>query len=109
MHPSAPPLPLRVLFLNRAYWPDVEATGHLLGELSGHLTRRGHRVAVVAGQPNFLEHRLPAREFQHGVGIVRVGNPRFKKGSFAGRVIGLLGYVLLSTWAVLWRRRPDVF
>jgi glycosyltransferase involved in cell wall biosynthesis len=97
---------LRVLFLNRCYWPDVEATGHLLGELCGDLARK-HRVTVIAGQPNFLEQRLPARESHLGVEIIRVGNRRFRKGSFIGRALGLLSYLILAAWEAL-GRRPDV-
>lgn len=102
------PSALRVLFLNRAYWPDVEATGHLLGELCGDLARRGLRVSVIAGQPNFYEGRLPSRESHQGVEIVRVGNRRFSKGSFIGRVIGLLSYVMLCAWAAIRHPRPHV-
>jgi glycosyltransferase involved in cell wall biosynthesis len=100
--------PLRILFLNRAYWPDVEATGHLLGELCTDLARRGHSISVIAGQPNFLDERLPARQTHDGVEIIRVGNRRFQKASFLSRVIGLLSYVILAAWAALWHRRPDV-
>lgn len=99
---------LRVLFLNRAYWPDVEATGHLLGELCGDLAKRGLQISVIAGQPNFSDQRLPPREVHDGVEITRVGNRRFKKASFVSRAIGLLSYMALTTWECLWRRRPDV-
>lgn len=109
-HPPSPArgTPLRVLFLNRSYWPDVEATGHLLGELCGDLSRRGHQVSVIAGQPNFLDRRLPAREFHDGVEIIRVGNRRFSKGSFVGRVIGLLSYLVLCAVATLRQPRPEI-
>jgi glycosyltransferase involved in cell wall biosynthesis len=105
---TAPASSLRVLFLNRSYWPDVEATGHLLGELCGDLSRRGHRITVIAGQPNFLDRRLPSREFHDGVEILRVGNRRFSKGSFIGRIVGLLSYLVLCAFAAFRQPRPDV-
>jgi glycosyltransferase involved in cell wall biosynthesis len=98
---------LRVLFLNRSYWPDVEATGHLLGELCSDLARV-HRVTVIAGRPNFWDRPLPAREVHDGVEIIRVANWRFKKGSFAGRALGLLSYLVLAASAAMGRPRPDV-
>lgn len=94
--------------MNRAYWPDVEATGHLLGELCGDLAQRDFQISVIAGQPNFSDQRLPSRETHDGVSITRVGNRRFKKASFVSRAIGLLSYMVLTAWAALWRRRPDV-
>jgi glycosyltransferase involved in cell wall biosynthesis len=101
---------LDLLFLNRCYWPDVEATGQLLTELCGDLARR-HHVTVIAGQPNFVQvssQRLIQRETHEGVQIVRVRNSRFSKRSFAGRVFGLSGYLLLATWSAFTQRRPDV-
>ncbi|MEO2031781.1 MAG: hypothetical protein ABGZ35_06825, partial [Planctomycetaceae bacterium] len=41
----------RLLFLNRSYWPDTEATGQLLTVLCEGLTDQ-FEVHVLAGQPN---------------------------------------------------------
>lgn len=99
---------MKLLFLNRSYWPDVEATGQLLTELCGDLAAKGHAVAVIAGRPNFVTGPLKAREVHNGVDVTRVGNRRFSKKSFLGRVIGLSTYLALSTWAAIWAKRPDV-
>src|SRR5207249_2311687 len=102
---------LRVLFLNRSFYPDVEATGQLLTELCTDLARE-HQVSVIAGQPNFIPTRLRrgllSTEFHQGVEILRVGNLRFTKNSLLGRALGLLSYLLLALWAGLCFRRPDV-
>ncbi|MBY0526641.1 MAG: glycosyltransferase family 4 protein [Gemmataceae bacterium] len=102
---------LDLLFINRSYWPDVEATGQLLTELCSDLAR-SHRVAVIAGQPNFVANTRKSgwlrRETHAGVEILRVGNRTFNKRSFIGRVMGLLSYLLLATLAAFRHRRPDV-
>lgn len=102
---------MHLLFLNRSYWPDVEATGQLLTELCSDLACT-HRVTVIAGRPNFVESAAPLRwlhrENHLNVEIVRVGNRRFSKRSFVGRVIGLLSYFFLAAWAAFRERRPDV-
>jgi colanic acid biosynthesis glycosyl transferase WcaI len=99
---------LRAIFINRSYYPDVEATGQLLTELCGDLARQ-HDITVIAGRPNFVAGRpLPAREIHHGVEIVRVSNLRFNKVGMAGRVAGLFSYLVLAFWAALRQRRPDV-
>jgi len=41
---------VHILFFNRSFHPDVEATGQLLTELCEDLAAEGHEVAVVAGQ-----------------------------------------------------------
>jgi colanic acid biosynthesis glycosyl transferase WcaI len=100
-----------LLFLNRSYWPDVEATGQLLTELCSDLARR-HRVTVVAGQPNFSgpARRQPwlQNEEHDGVRIVRVGNRRFRKTSLLSRAVGLASYLVLAAWAAFRQPRPDV-
>jgi glycosyltransferase involved in cell wall biosynthesis len=98
-----------VLFLNRSYWPDVEATGQLLTELCTDLAR-GRPVTVIAGRPNVGGPARPTallREEEHaGVRIVRVGNRRFNKASLLSRAVGLASYLLLTAWAAFFRRRP---
>jgi glycosyltransferase involved in cell wall biosynthesis len=101
--------PLRVLVLNRSYWPDVEATGQLLTELCEELAR-DCQVTVIAGQPNhsFETGELPARETRNGVTIIRVRNRRYSKSSLWSRAVGLSSYLLLSSWHALRQPRPDV-
>jgi glycosyltransferase involved in cell wall biosynthesis len=100
-----------ILFLNRSYWPDVEATGQLLTELCSDLART-QRVTVIAGQPNFVkagrQRGLLHEEEHEGVRIARVGNRRFNKASLLSRAIGLATYLLLTAWAAFCRRRPAV-
>jgi glycosyltransferase involved in cell wall biosynthesis len=102
---------VQVLFINRCYWPDVEATGQLLTELCSDLAR-DQRVTVITGRPNYGvpagQERLLRQQTHDGVDIVRVGNRRFDKTSFLGRAVGLLSFLLLAAWAALLRRRPDV-
>jgi glycosyltransferase involved in cell wall biosynthesis len=106
------PRALRVLFLNRSYYPDVEATGQLLTELCSDLARTDD-VTVVAGRPNFVageqERGGLVREERHcGVRILRVRNSRFRKVSMFGRAVGLATYLVLAIWAAFRSRRPDV-
>lgn len=102
---------LRLLFINRSFHPDVEATGQLLTELCVDLAKH-HHVSVVAGRPNFvaIPHRqaLDAKEGFHGVEVCRVGNIRFSKKSLVGRALGLFTFFLLALWAGLRCRRPSV-
>jgi colanic acid biosynthesis glycosyl transferase WcaI len=101
----------RVLFLNRSYWPDAEATGQLLTELCEDLTP-AFDVTVIAGQPNQNPNRTPYRmsgcEVRHGVRIQRVWNSRLSKTSRVGRVINLVSYLIGAFAAALRVSRPDI-
>lgn len=103
--------PTRVLFLNRSYWPDAEATGQLLTELCEDLAPT-FDVTVVAGQPNqnpgHAKFQTRGCEMRHGVRIRRVWNTRFPKSVLAGRIANLLSYLGTSFLAALALPRPDV-
>ncbi|QDS87585.1 putative glycosyl transferase [Rosistilla ulvae] len=95
----------RIAFLNRCYWPDVEATGQLLEQLCGALSTDWD-ITVVAGQPNknlsgeaFVRRGQQQRD---GVTIDRLPHTTLPKRSKLGRLINLLSF----TWQTRrWGRR----
>lgn len=99
----------RVLFLNRSYWPDAEATGQLLTELCEDASGR-FAITVIAGQPNQNPDGAPFRrvgvQYRHGVEIRRVANLRFPKSSFLGRLGNMISYLLAATLSALTLPRP---
>jgi glycosyltransferase involved in cell wall biosynthesis len=101
----------RVLFLNRSYWPDAEATGQLLTELCEDLSPH-FDVTVIAGQPNDnttgAAYRRSGTEMRQGVRIRRVRHTRFAKRFLPGRLINYLSFLLGALWAALWIKRPDI-
>jgi colanic acid biosynthesis glycosyl transferase WcaI len=101
----------RILFINRSYWPDAEATGQLLTELCEDLVP-SFDVTVIAGQPNDnptgAAFRRHGTEFRNGVRIRRVRHTRFAKRSIPGRIINYLSFLLAAFWAAFWTGRHDV-
>jgi len=89
----------KLVFVNRCYWPDREATGQLLTDLCEHLAGQGHEVHVVCGQPNSpqpgVEFQLRGMETHRGVIIHRLAHARFPKRVPAGRLLNLVTF----TWA----------
>jgi glycosyltransferase involved in cell wall biosynthesis len=111
-HPASfPPIRHRVLFLNRSYYPDEEATGQLLTQLCEDLAAE-FDVHVVAGQPCVnpmgREYHRSGSRVHNGVTIHRVRNTRFNKSSSFGRLSNWLSYLGLSSLRVLAIQRPDV-
>ena len=101
----------RVLFLNRSYWPDAEATGQLLTELCEDLAQ-SFQVTVIAGQPNVDQaecaFRRHGEENRNGVCIRRVRHTSFPKRSLPGRLVNYASFLWGALWAALWTKRPDV-
>ena len=100
---------MRILFLNRSFWPDTDATGVLLSELAEDLAIE-HEVTVICGPANLGAQRgraLLSREQFGAVKIVRTGGRSLSKKNLIRRALGLVIYLALATVAAM-RERPDV-
>lgn len=86
----------RIVFLNRCYWPDSEATGQLLSDLCEDLAA-SFDVHVVCGQPNSppsgAEYTEVGRQVRHGVTIHRLAHTRYPKRVPAGRLLNIISFV----------------
>jgi colanic acid biosynthesis glycosyl transferase WcaI len=107
--------PLKIVFFNRSYWPDVAATGQLLTELAADLVAGyGCEVTVVAGQALTVDGgglpwwRVVRQEMHDGVRIVRANGTRLRPRRFAGRVLNYLSYFMSAAVASFGVGRPDV-
>jgi glycosyltransferase involved in cell wall biosynthesis len=86
----------QVLFLNRSYWPDLEATGQLLTDLTADLSDR-FEVTVACGQPNSINQAAVQSEWQalaqhNGVHIRRIQHFAASKSSLVSRMRGFLSF-----------------
>ncbi len=101
-----------VLFLNRSYWPDVEATGQLLTALCEGLAL-DFEVGVLAGHPNSIVDTLDVKDWskaheRHGVQIHRVAHASFPKRSLVGKSLNFLSFACASHSALRTIAAPDV-
>jgi glycosyltransferase involved in cell wall biosynthesis len=101
----------RLLFINRSYWPDVEATGQLLTELCEDLADE-FDVHVLCGQPQRVAEGSDFKAFgtscRNGVTIHRTRHTRFHKSSFVGRLANMLTFQAASCWRAFRVPPPDV-
>jgi len=103
---------MHIVFFNRSYYPDREATGQFLTELAEDLASKGEAVSIVCGSSRYVRRKpglLPLGvEVRNGVRIVRVSSTRLPKGVFLFRLINLGSYFAGCLLAVLFVARPDV-
>jgi glycosyltransferase involved in cell wall biosynthesis len=100
---------MRILFLNRSFWPDTEATGLLLDELAQDLAFE-HEVTVICGPANTSRARvwpLVRREQRGAVKVLRTSGPHVSKRNLMLRVATLSVYGLLAAVTAL-REPTDV-
>jgi len=76
-------LPMKILLLNQAFYPDVVSTAQHASDLTLALVEAGHEVLVVCNSRGYDDPkiRFPQRETWKGVKIVRVGSTGLGKGS----------------------------
>ncbi len=106
-HSAVKPRP-RILFLNRSYWPDSEATGQLLTALCEGLAD-DFEVHVLAGQPNAVaESNWKDTVLRNGVTIHRAAHTTFSKRYMALKAINFVSFVMAADHSIRRIPRPDV-
>jgi colanic acid biosynthesis glycosyl transferase WcaI len=97
---------MRVVFLNRFYWPAEPATAQLLLDLATGLAARGWSVTVLTGHS---APGLPTHERHRDVEIVRLGPVMATTQNLARRAVDFVRFHLAALPALLRAvRRGDV-
>ena len=99
---------MKLVFVNRFFYPDHSATSQLLTDLALHLAKSGRAVFVVTGRQVYDDPTvaLPARSTVQGVEILRVWTSRFGRGRLWGRAIDYGTFYLSALWCLLKHVRP---
>ena len=76
-------LPMKILILNQAFYPDVVSTAQHASDLAKALAQTGHEVTVVCSSRGYDDPRVrfPKREIWNGVNIIRIRSTGFGKAS----------------------------
>lgn len=101
---------MRMLFMNRSFWPDYEGAGQHLTGLCIELARR-HEVTVIAGPSLHVatsSRRLWTREKIGNVNIIRTAGTRFSKSRLVGRMLNLGTHYFLAGIAASRLDAPDI-
>ncbi len=102
---------MKVIFLNRYFYPDHSATSQMLSDLALFLSGAGHTVTVItsAQQYDDATARLPAFEVIQGVAVHRVRTTRFGRSNLFGRAADYASFYLTAGWRLwLFARAGDV-
>lgn len=99
---------IRVLFLNRSYWPDSEATGQLLTELCESLASE-FDVHVLAGQPNASsEENWRDQPIRNGVTIHRVSHTVLPKSNMLLKAVNFITFAAACRRQIMKLPSPEV-
>ncbi|HKY71748.1 MAG TPA: glycosyltransferase family 4 protein [Nitrospira sp.] len=100
---------MRLLFINRYFYPDISATAQLLTELAEDLAAKGESVTVITGNAAYADSssRLAHQEIYKGIRILRVGFTRFGRKHTFGRLVDYLSFWIAAFLSVIRARHQD--
>ncbi len=104
---------MHILFFNRSFYPDIEATGQFLTELCEDLVNNGHDVTVIAGYSYHVKNKKLkfslSKEKHKSIQIIRAPGSRFSKRFLLFRLINLATYFLSAFIGGFFiGKKPDV-
>jgi len=85
---------VKIVFLNRYFFPDHSATSQILSDLAFHLADAGFEVHVIASRQRYDDPgaMLARREIVRGVTAHRVWTATFGRGNLLGRALDYLTF-----------------
>ncbi len=101
---------MKLIFINRYFYPDTAPTSQLLADLAFALAAHGHEVTVLTSRQLYTnsQARLPTQEAIAGVQIRRVWSSRFGRAGLLGRAGDYLTFYFSITLALLRIARPGL-
>jgi colanic acid biosynthesis glycosyl transferase WcaI len=94
---------MKIVFVNRFFYPDQSATSQLLTDLAVHLAQSGFDVSVltsrlISDNSQMIQARTGTLQ---GVAIVRMWSTRFGRQRLAGRALDYLTFYVSALWHLL--------
>jgi colanic acid biosynthesis glycosyl transferase WcaI len=91
---------MKVIFLNRFFYPDESATSQMLSDLAFALAQRRQVISVIASRQRYDQPgaKLASSEIIEGVSVFRVWTSRFGRHNLFGRLIDYLTFFFSATW-----------
>ncbi|OIO39453.1 MAG: hypothetical protein AUJ72_00750 [Candidatus Omnitrophica bacterium CG1_02_46_14] len=79
---------MKIVFINRYFYPDISATSQILGDLAFYLSEQKKDVWVITSRQRYDDPciKLPKYEIVHGVRVHRICTTSFGRYRFYGRV-----------------------
>jgi len=91
---------MKLIFINRFFYPDLSATSQMLSDLAFFLSVEGYSVHVVTSRLRYdrPEEALPSTEDIRNIIVHRVWTSRFGRHFLPGRAIDYLTFYLAASW-----------
>lgn len=93
---------MKLIFVNRYFYPDHSATAQLLCDLAFHIAAAGAEIHVITSRGRYDDPAavLPKNEETNGVRIHRVSGTRFGRSRLRGRLLDYLSFHITARAAL---------
>jgi colanic acid biosynthesis glycosyl transferase WcaI len=100
---------MRVVLLNRYFYPDHAPTSVLLSDLAFALSKRGVSVTVVTSRLRYdgSSRQLASRERIQGVDVHRVWSSQYGRAGLFGRSLDYASFYFAAALRLWWAARRD--
>lgn len=94
---------MKIVFINRFFYPDHSATSQLLSDLAFDFAARGRQVHIVTSRQSYDDPKaiFPKNEIVNNVVIHRVWGTRFGRAHLLGRALDYLSFYVSTFWRLL--------
>jgi len=98
---------MKVVFVNRFFYPDISATSQMLSDAAFYLSAQGRDIHIVASRLSY-EGDVTYAELESfkGVTIHRVWTSSFGRLSLAGRFVDYLTFYVAAFFKLIWLLTP---
>src|SRR5713101_3363648 len=99
---------MKIVFVNRFFYPDQSATSQLLTDLAFHLAKTGVAVHVVTSRQLYgnSDALLSSKDNICGVRVTRVWTTRFGRQNLPGRTLDYLTFYLSAARSLFALLKP---
>ena len=89
---------MKIIFVNRYFYPDFSATSQILYDLAKALARHGFEIEIICSRFSYQNREIiyPRHEVIDGVTVHRVRTSNFGRAGFLGRAVDYLSFYFSS-------------
>lgn len=101
---------MRLIFVNRYFWPDESATSQLLGDVAFSLAEQPAdvQVHVITSRMHYAQAAaaLAGKQTERGVRITRIWTSRFGRANLVGRAVDYATFYISAAWRLFQLAQP---
>ena len=89
---------MKIVFVNRFFYPDCSATSQLLSDLAFYLSDCNKDIAIVTSRQRYDDSaaKLPSLETIKDVRVYRIWTARFGRGNLVGRAVDYVTFHMVA-------------